>query len=122
MPELKATELRPAQDYGPEQKFLQARMGEIERDMGKVAAKAGRAISLTQPMDALDRARELVAELEKQVLIRPLDEAIATRMQWLDRVEARRNENGDDAMPQLNKVALDRRILGDILSDWESRR
>jgi hypothetical protein len=122
MPELKATELRPLEDYGPEQKFLQSRMGEIERDMGKVAAKEGRAIPLTQPMDALDRARELVAELEKQVLIRPLDEAIATRLDWLDRVEARRSENGDDTMPLLNKVALDRRILGDVLSDWESRR
>ncbi len=121
MAETRADRIRAVDEIEPEQAFLQKRLVEIERDMGRVAADVGRAIDLTQPLDALDRARELVAELDKQVLVRPLDEAIAKRIEWLDRAEERRSGDASPALPTLDKIELDRRILRDVLTDWSSR-
>lgn len=113
--------VRPTEEYSTEQAFLSSRMAEIEKGLGRLAARSGRPTPITQPLDALDRARELVGELDKQVLMRPLAEALRARIAWLERAQARREEDADEEIPDLNRIALDHRILTDLLAEWESR-
>jgi len=121
MAETETHALRPEAEFLPEQEYLEGRLGQIEKGLGQLAARAGTPTRITQPLDALDRARELVAEMHKQVRARPLQEALESRLAWLDRVEARRQTEDNEPKPEINRIALDRRLLADVLKGWQAR-
>jgi hypothetical protein len=122
MSEIDAGEVRGADEYGVERAYLNERMSEIEKGMGKVAARGESPDTIGQDLDSLDRARELVSELEKQVLVRPLDEAIDARLDWLERVETRHEETSGEPLPAMTAIPLDRAILQDLAEGWESHQ
>jgi hypothetical protein len=113
--------LRPAKDYGAEQQFLNQRILEIEKGMGKVAARNQVQLPIAQNLDALDRARELTSDLFKQVRVRPLDEAILAQLAWLERSETKLGLDDGEPKVALNRIALDRRLLQDLLSQWRAQ-
>ena len=117
MPDDRAYSNRPESEAEPEQEYLQMRIMEIEKDLGQLAAR-GRAAPISQPLDALDRARELATQMHKQVRVRPLDDAIRSRLAWLDRVAQRQAADDDEPRTALDQVDLDRRILEDLLAGW----
>lgn len=114
--------LRPEVEYLPEQSYLARRMAEIEKGLGRVAAQLGEPTPISQPLDALDRARELVADLVKLAQVRPLEQAIAVQLAWLERAEARQQMQDGEPKVAYNRIALDRRLLQDILSGWKATR
>jgi hypothetical protein len=114
--------LRPEKDYAAEQDFLSRRIKEIEKGMGKVAARTPETGTIGQPMDALDRARELTADMYKQVRVRPLDEALQAQLDWLGRAEANLAQADGEPKLALNRIALDRRLLTDLLTQWRAIR
>ena len=85
--DIKDYPLRADAEYLAEQAYLRGRVQQIEKSLGKVAAKLAPG-ELSQPMDALDRARELSNQLEKQVRVQSLESAIASHKAWLDRARA----------------------------------
>ena len=113
---------RPEAEVLPEQRYLAERMAEIEKGMGKVAARVSGATQLTQPMDALDRARELVGDLHKQIRLRSLEEAVEAQLAWLERAEARQATSGGEPKVAFNRIALDRTLLTEIREGWRARR
>lgn len=113
---------RPAADSLAERQYLERRLGEIERSMGVIAARLGTPTPIAQELDVLDRARELVGDLLKEVHVLTLDEAIAARLAWLDRVEALQGRESDEPTPALNRVPIDRRLFQDIELGWRGRR
>lgn len=120
--EIREYPLRSESDALAEQKYLRERVIQIEKNLGKVAARSGQPVALSQPMDALDRARELTNDMMKQVRVRPLEEAVASQKAWLDRAQANLEaENGEPKM-DMNKIALDHRLLDEILAGWQSAR
>jgi len=114
--------LRPHSDYQTEQAYLTERMHEIERDMGRVAARLGEPTPITEGLDTLDRARELVGHLFRQVTVTPLDEALDRRLEWLRRTEKRQGR--DDGEPKLafNRIPLDIALLESLRDGWRKRR
>jgi hypothetical protein len=114
--------LRPEAEYLPEQRYLARRLSEIEQGLGRVAARLGEPTPITQPLDALDRARELAADLVKQVQVRPLEEAVAAQLAWLARAEARQQVQDGEPKAAFNRIALDQRILGDLLAGWQATK
>lgn len=115
--------LRSEQAFLPERAFLERRVLEIEKGMGKVAARGGDGSTrISQPLDALDRAREITGGLMRQVRVRALDEAIAAQLAWLDRAEARAALADGEPKVRLDRIALDRRILNDLAQAWKARR
>lgn len=111
---------RPLADSTRERRFLERRLVEVERDMGRLAARLGAPTPITQELDVFDRARELVNDMLKQVHVRPLDEAIAAQLDWLGRVEERHGEDGGEPKTDLNRIALDRRLLEDLHRGWRA--
>jgi hypothetical protein len=114
--------LRPEADLRPEQSFLQRRIEAIESAMGEVAAVSGGATPLSQPLDALDRSRELASDLLRQVRVRPLPQAVDAQLAWLDRAEARLAKADGEPKVGFNRIALDRRLLQDVKTAWQSER
>lgn len=114
--------LRREDDYLPEQNYLTGRVLEIEKALGKVAAGLGEPTPITQPLDALDRARELAGDLAKEVRVRSLADAVRHRLDWLARAEARAGQAGGEPKTDLNRIALDRRLLQELEAGWKSRR
>ena len=113
--------LRPAQEYIAEQQFLNQRILDIEKGMGKVAARSSGQMPVAQNLDALDRARELTGDMFKQVRVRPLEEAIQAQLAWLDRAEASLGQDNGEPKIDLNRIALDRRLLQDIQTLWRAQ-
>ncbi len=113
---------RPDAEFLAEQKYLDERLRQIEKNLGKVAARQGGAATINQPLDALDRARELVGALARQVRVRRLEEAIRTQVAWLDAAEARLAKSDGEPKVDFNRIELDRRLLDDILGGWTARR
>jgi hypothetical protein len=105
-----------------EQRFLADRILHIEAGTGRVAAQLGAPAPSAERLQALHRARELTAEMHRQVRVRSLEDAIVARLSWLDRVEARQAASDYDPATELNMVALDRRLLQDMLAGWRSGR
>jgi hypothetical protein len=114
--------LRSHTDYLPEQRYLADRMQQVERGLGRVAARLGEPTPITEPLDALDRARELVADMAKQVTVRPLEEAIAAQLAWLDRAEARLGQADGEPKHDLNRITLDRALLQSLREGWQALR
>jgi len=114
--------LRPFNDYAAEQKYLTDRMQQVERGLGRVAARLGEPTPITEPLDALDRARELVADLYKQVAVRPLETAVQAQLDWLDRADARLGLADGEPKHDLNRIALDRALLEDLREGWRALR
>jgi hypothetical protein len=114
--------LRPAADYAAEQQFLNERVLEIEKGMGRVAAREPVTMPIPQRMDALDRARELTLDLFKQVRVRPLEDAVGSQLAWLDAAEARLALADGEPKVGYNRIALDRRLLSDLLELWRAQR
>jgi hypothetical protein len=113
---------RPAPESVAERQFLQRRLDEVERALGRAAADLGTPTPITQGLDALDRARELVSDMSRQVQVRPLEEAIASHLAWLDRAEAQGSPGNGEPKVAFNRIALDRRLLADLLAGWQSAR
>jgi hypothetical protein len=113
---------RPEADLDREQSFLQRTALEIEKAMGKVAARQDRPTPITQPLDALDRARELVNHLYKQVRMRSLEDALAAQLDWLDRAEAKAALADGEPKIAYSKIALDRRLLADLQERWRASK
>jgi hypothetical protein len=114
--------LREAADYAAEQKFLNQRILDIEKGMGRVAARVGDTMPIPQNLDALDRARELTGDMFRQVRVRPLEAAIQAQLDWLDRAEERQGRSDGEPKVDYNRIALDRRLLGDLLAEWRAHR
>jgi hypothetical protein len=115
--------IRAEKDYAAEQKFLTDFIRYIEKGMGKVAARTlDPALPIPQRLDALDRGRELAGDMYKQVRVRPLEEAIAAQQAWLDRAEARLGTQDGEPKVGYNRIALDRRLLQDLLARWRATR
>jgi len=112
--------LRDPSDYVHEQKYLTARMLEIETGLGRVAAETGTPTPITERLDALDRARELVADMYKQVQIRPLEAAVAAQMTWLDGVDARQARTDGEPKNVMRSIEIDRVLLSDIVAGWRA--
>lgn len=112
--------LRPEAEFLAEQKYLNGRMEDIEKNLGKVAARLGTPTPITQPLDALDRARELVGDMFRQVRVRSLEDAIRTQLAWLDAAERRLAARDGEPKVKFNRIELDRRLLGDILAGWKA--
>jgi len=117
-----ANTLRPYNDYQAEQKYLTGRLQEVERGLGRVAARLGEPTPISEPLDALDRARELVADMVKQVTVRPLEEAIQRQLEWLGRAEERLGQANGEPKHDLNRIALDRVLLQSIRDGWRVLR
>ena len=113
-------ELRPEKDYAAEQKFLNQRILDIEKGMGKVAARSLETMPIPQTLDALDRARELTGDMFKQVRVRPLEEAVAAQLAWLDEAESRLAQASGEPKVGYNRIALDRRLLTDLVELWRA--
>ena len=114
--------LRPEAESLPEQKYLRALVIQIEKNLGKVAARLGEPVTLSQPLDALDRARELTNDMMKQVRVRPLEEAVASQKAWLDRAQANLDASNGEPKNDMNKIELDQRLLDEILAGWQVSR
>lgn len=114
--------LRPFNDYLAEQKYLTERMQQVERGLGRVAARLGEPTPISEPLDALDRARELVADMYKQVTVRPLEDAIQAQLDWLGRAEARLGQADGEPKHDLNRIALDRALLETLRDGWRALR
>lgn len=112
--------LRAPSDYVHEQKYLTARMLEIEKGLGRVAAETGTPTPITERLDTLDRARELVADMYKQVQIRSLEEAVAAQLTWLGGAETRQSRTDGEPTNVMTRIELDRVLLGDILAGWRA--
>ncbi|MCC7020123.1 MAG: hypothetical protein IT332_10235 [Ardenticatenales bacterium] len=112
--------LRDPSDYVHEQKYLTARMHEIEAGLGRVAAETGTPTPITERLDTLDRARELVSDMYKQVQIRSLEAAVAAQMTWLDGVDARQSRTDGEPKNVMTRVVVDRALLNDILAGWRA--
>ncbi|MCB0216672.1 MAG: hypothetical protein KDH92_08565 [Chloroflexi bacterium] len=121
--DIKDYPLRADAEYLAEQAYLRGRVQQIEKSLGKVAAKLAPG-ELSQPMDALDRARELSNQLEKQVRVQSLESAIASHKAWLDRARANQARAASSGEPvlDLNRIELDHRILDEILTGWHAKR
>jgi hypothetical protein len=115
------TTLRPYEAYAAEDSFLGDRIDQVEKAMGRLAARLGEPTPITQPLDVVDRAREITADVRKQVRLRPLEDAVAAQLAWLDRAEQRAAAGGGEPVPDLNRIALDRRLLRDLLAAWHAR-
>jgi hypothetical protein len=111
---------RSEADSAAERAFLEKQLLVIEKGLGRVAAESASATPLTQRLDALDRAREITTDLLMQVHVRPLDDAIAARLDWLERVEARQADDSSMPKTKLDIVALDRRLLEDLRDLWRA--
>jgi hypothetical protein len=114
--------LRTDADLGAEQAFLQRRIDDIEAALGTVAAVGGGATPLSQPLDALDRSREIASDMLRQVRVRGLEDAIAAQLDWLDRAEERLSRQDGEPKVAFNRIALDRRLLSDLRIAWQSER
>jgi len=114
--------MRPDTEFLVEQQYLQQRITDIERSMGRVAARHAEPVGISQPMDALDRARELVGDMLRQVRVRSLEDAIRAQLAWLDAAEQRLERRDGEPKIAFNRIELDRRLLGDILTGWRARR
>jgi hypothetical protein len=112
---------RPEGDTLAERRFLGERLVSVEKDMGRLAARLGAPTPGVQEMDALDRARELLADLRAEVSVRPLDEAMSAHLAWLDRAQADRSGAEESSLPALDMIDLDRRILTDLQRSWRAR-
>ena len=112
---------RPETESRLEREFLERRHAEAERAMGQLAARLGAPTPVTRPMEALERARGLIGDLQKEVRVRTLDDAIASRLEWLERVRSRA-AGGDDAAPALELLDLDARLLADLQRAWRARQ
>lgn len=119
---MKEYPLRPYTEYLPEQQYLTGRMNEVEKGMGKIAARLGEPTPITESLDVLDRARELVADLYKQVTVRPLVEAVETQLRWLDRAEARLGQADGEPKNDLTRIPIDRVLLETIRQGWRTTR
>lgn len=113
--------LRPSAEYAAEQQFLNKRILEIEKGMGRVAARNEAQQPIPQQLDALDRARELTGDLFKQVRVRPLNEAIEAQLAWLDQAEAKLGQADGEPKLGMRSIALDRRLLQDIQALWRAQ-
>lgn len=114
--------MRPETEIHAEQAFLQRRLVEIERSMGVVAAVGGGATAISQPLDVLDRARELTSDTLRQVRIRSIEECVNGQISWLDRSEAKIGLADGEPKLALDRIVLDRRLLSDILKAWRAGR
>lgn len=110
--------IRKQDDYDAEQRYLTERMAQVEKGMGRVAAKLGEPTPITSQLDALDRGRELVADMYKQVTVRPLEDAIQAQLDWLARAEARQAQEGGEPKTDMNRIALDRVLLEELRAGW----
>ena len=119
---MEAFKLRRENDYLPEQEYLTRRILDIEKSLGKVAARLGAPTPITQPLDALDRAREIAGDLAKEVRVRSLEEAVRHRLGWLARAEVRAGQVGGEPKAELESIDLDRRLLQELEAGWKSRR
>jgi hypothetical protein len=113
---------RAETDYLPEQAYLRRRVEQVEKAMGKIAGRQREPAILTQPMDVLDRARELTNDLYKQVRVRPMEEAVRRQQEWLVRARERQANPGGEPVMHLNRIDLDLRLLDEILAGWQARR
>jgi hypothetical protein len=113
---------RPEKEYAAEQKFLNQRILDIETGMGKVVAREATTMPIPQRLDALDRARELTGDMYKQVRVRPLEEAVAAQLAWLADAEARLDKADGEPKVAYNRIALDRRLLTDLVEQWRAQR
>jgi hypothetical protein len=118
---VRSFERRPESEIGAEQSFLQQRALDIEKAMGRVAGRAAAPTPISQPLDALDRARELTNDMYKQVRVRPLEEAITAQLAWLETAEARLTQSDGEPKVQLSKIALDRRLLQELRDNWQAK-
>lgn len=112
---------RSREDYEAEQRYLTERMMQVEKGMGRVAAKLGEPTPITSQLDTLDRSRELVADMYKQVTVRSLEDAIAAQLDWLDRAEARQAAEGGEPKTDMNRIPVDRAILEEIRDGWRAQ-
>lgn len=119
---MKEYPLRAHTEYLPEQEYLTGRMADVEKGMGKIAARLGEPTPITEPLDVLDRARELVADMFKQVTVRPLEEAVDLQLQWLDRAEARLGAEDGEPKNDLTRIPIDRVLLETIREGWLGSR
>ena len=114
--------LRRPDRYLPEQAYLNERFLQVEKNLGRVAARLGQPTPITSSLDALDRARELTSTLSREVTVRALDDAIQARLDWLDRAEALQGQDNGEPKTDLNRIALDRVLLSELMSGWLSGR
>lgn len=113
--------LRSENETASERRFLERRIANVERDMGRLAARLGTPTPQAPELEVLDRARALFSDLHKQVRVRPLEDALGSRLDWLSRAAARRADGPDaDPKPELGLIALDQRLLSDLLEQWHS--
>jgi len=120
--EIREYHLRPETESLPEQIYLRERVIQIEKNLGKVAARLGEPVTLSQPLDALDRARELTNDMMKQVRVRPLEEAVSSQKAWLDRAQVHLDASNGEPKMNMNKIDLDQRLLDEILAGWQATR
>ncbi|MFQ5459441.1 MAG: hypothetical protein ACE5EL_01475 [Anaerolineae bacterium] len=120
---MEATQDRRADsEIAAEQSFLQRRVLEIEAAMGAVAARAGTPTGISQPLDALDRARELTNDMYRQVRVRTLADAVAAQLAWLDRIDSLAAQEGGEPKLAMSRTPLDRRLLTDLLLAWRAEQ
>jgi hypothetical protein len=111
--------MRPSAEYLPEQAFLRGKVEQIEKALGRVAAKLQPG-ELSQAMDALDRARELANQMHKQARVRSIESAVDAQKAWLLNARANQDRAATEGEPVMhfNRIELDLRILDEILRDW----
>lgn len=114
--------VRPDADFLPEQAYLRKRVEQIEKGMGRLAGRAREPQIITQPMDALDRARELANALQKQVRVRPLADCVRSQKAWLERARDHQADTKGEPRMAFNRIELDLRLLDELLAGWQAGR
>jgi hypothetical protein len=114
--------VRPTTESAAERRYLERRLAEVERDMGRLAAAQALPTPNTQPLEALGRGRELIHDLLKEVQVRSLDEAVSAHLAWLDRAETRAGVANGEPKVALDRIPLDRRVLQDLQKGWQASR
>ena len=117
--EIKEYAFRPAAEFLPEQKYLRGLIEDIEKGLGKVAGRVAGAVPISQPLDALDRARELAGDMYKQVRVRPLEEALDAQVDWLGRAKANQDDSTEPRV-HFNRIDLDLRLIEEIRRGWQT--
>lgn len=112
---------RPEQETLAERAFLERRLALVEADMGRLAARSGAPTPDSPALQALGRGRALLSDLLREIRVRTLQDALAARLTWLERAQARRVDDHDpEPKPALELIALDRRLLQDLETAWRS--
>ena len=101
------------------QHYLKNRLDQVDKGLGKLAARLPAPAPLTPEQMSVTRAREIIGDLSREVRVRSLEAAIEGRLNWLARSIERTARADGEPKPLMTVPELDIAILKDLLSGWQ---